>query len=95
MNRFKKAAISVGIAALAALPLTAVAQTANAAPAQAATYYTSHYNKCLGGNLYNYYTVRVDYSWAEEVFQGKRDYTYSYWGSLIQAKSPACGYIYV
>jgi hypothetical protein len=95
MNRFKKAAISVGIAAFAALPLTAVTQTANAAPAQAATTYVYHYTKCSGKNLYQWNVYRVDYSWYEEVFLGKKDYTYSAWGPLIQYNAPQCSTIYV
>lgn len=91
MNKITKALAAVGLA----LPLAIGTSMVGAQAAEAATSYTYHYNKCSGTTLYNYYTVRVDYNWWEETFQGKRDYSYSYWGSVIQYNSPACGTIYV
>lgn len=90
MNKITKAVLGAALA----VPMALGANVVGAQAAEAATYTTYTYNKCLGGNLYYYYTVRVDYNFWEEL-GGKRDYTYSYWGALIRANAPACGYIYV
>jgi len=66
-----------------------------AVAANAATTYTYPQTRCIGSNLYRYTIYRVDYNWYEEVFLGKRDYTYAAWGPLIQYNAPQCGVIYV
>lgn len=80
---------------LASILLALGIVTGTAVASNAATTYTYPQTRCVGTTLYRYYIYHVDYNWYEEVFLGKRDYTYGAWGGVIAYNSPVCRTIYV
>lgn len=80
MNKFKKSLVSLGVAAALAVSGGSVAQVATADLSSKAQAYTtsSCYWVTLTGSTYGQRVLSCyyDFSWWEEVFQGKRDGRY-------------------